>query len=437
MQRLVVINNLIYLYNYTGMEQNISKMLLKAPKFTHYKVGAGTKYESILTGLTVRPANLFYAAMFKGSNFSTTLPGSSDLFAFNDPEGVKKFIASRKPEETFSFTAKGVKGVVCTRFGLGTNCSDMSDILGSNTYEMSFGEVQETLKSQKIFLTETMPKKFYQGLKKAMLLDGIVILPHCGVGRWSSKYCKNFIESVKGDPSAFGFTKDTLTEFLELSTYQIGSMVIKTEDYRIFMDGEGKIFPRKSGENDAFTLINACGIRDFHRDRDENDAKNFKIMKNTFKTSLFAANGGFIVFPAVGMGVWKGDPGIYWPAFLEAVVESGGELKTVFINPGHAPSYGTFQGCDGNELDIIMKQHVLKYQDDQVATTNLKKIRNLYNEKIDVLQLSHELKKLYPDENISLFNASDPDVTLGYHVGEYTNNCPHTSTTEEVLAIYY
>jgi hypothetical protein len=37
----------------------------------------------------------------------------------------------------------------------------------------------------------------------------------------------------------------------------------------------------------------------------------------------------------------------------------------------------------------------------------------------------------YPDRVVSLLNASDPDVTLGFHVGEYVNNFPHCSTTEE------
>jgi hypothetical protein len=60
---------------------------------------------------------------------------------------------------------------------------------------------------------------------------------------------------------------------------------------------------------------------------------------------------------------------------------------------------------------------------------NLKKIINLYKMNSDLLQLAHNLKLKYPDEIISIFNASDPDVTLGNHVGEYTNNFPHGNTT--------
>jgi len=55
----------------------------------------------------------------------------------------------------------------------------------------------------------------------------------------------------------------------------------------------------------------------------------------------------------------------------------------------------------------------------------------LFKDNSDLLQLSYNLKIQFPDETVSIFNASDPDVTLGYHVGEYTNNFPHTSTTEE------
>ncbi len=32
---------------------------------------------------------------------------------------------------------------------------------------------------------------------------------------------------------------------------------------------------------------------------------------------------------------------------------------------------------------------------------------------------------------LPFFNASDPDVTLGNHVGEYVNNLDHPPTTEE------
>ena len=59
------------------------------------------------------------------------------------------------------------------------------------------------------------------------------------------------------------------------------------------------------------------------------------------------------------------------------------------------------------------------------------RVMNLYSHNKDVLHLARMLKKAYPEKVVSIFNASDPDVTLGYHVGEYVNNCPHTMTTEE------
>jgi len=43
------------------------------------------------------------------------------------------------------------------------------------------------------------------------------------------------------------------------------------------------------------------------------------------------------------------------------------------------------------------------------------------------------LKQDHPGKTVSLVNASDPDVTLGNHVGEYVNKLCHADTTEENL----
>ena len=48
-----------------------------------------------------------------------------------------------------------------------------------------------------------------------------------------------------------------------------------------------------------------------------------------------------------------------------------------------------------------------------------------------MLQLAHNLKQVNPNTIVSVVNASDPDVTLGNHVGEYTNNQPHPAATTE------
>ena len=44
------------------------------------------------------------------------------------------------------------------------------------------------------------------------------------------------------------------------------------------------------------------------------------------------------------------------------------------------------------------------------------------------------MKEANPDKTVALFNASDPDVTLGDHVGEYVNNMGSAPTTEENYA---
>jgi hypothetical protein len=112
------------------------------------------------------------------------------------------------------------------------------------------------------------------------------------------------IQNLEKNYKKYGFENKESADFiLNLDIYQVGSMVVKTEDYRIFIDGNGKILDRKENQNDSINLINACGIRSFHNGRDEEDKRdqiNQSIMKETFKTSLLAASNGYIVFPAVG-----------------------------------------------------------------------------------------------------------------------------------------
>jgi hypothetical protein len=92
------------------------------------------------------------------------------------------------------------------------------------------------------------------------------------------------------------------------------------------------------------------------------------------------------------------------------LIESKNEIKLIFINPGHRPTMsGKFVGCKGNELDIILKEYFEEYKDKNELNL-LKKVINLYEENPDLLQLAHNLKIHYPDEKISIFNASDPDV---------------------------
>jgi hypothetical protein len=216
--------------------------------------------------------------------------------------------------------------------------------------------------------------------------------------------------------------------------YQLGAMIVKTEDFRIFADGDGQILERNPGEPDAIRLINACGIRGIRAHGAGNDDLHQRILKETFSTALQAAEDGFIVFPAVGMGVWTGDPSIYWTALFDAVGRAGTGLEKIFINPRHARSIdGKYRGRSGDECAEILNDCMASYesQGDAVAVANLRKIVNLYDEKTDLLQLSYKLKKAYPLKTISLVNASDPDVTLGNHTTEYSNNRPHCANTTE------
>jgi hypothetical protein len=154
-------------------------------------------------------------------------------------------------------------------------------------------------------------------------------------------------------------------------------------------------------------------------------------MTENFKTDLIAAENGVAIFPAVGMGIWGGDPDLYWRAFLDAVI-SQENLDVICVNPGHQMTRtGKYTGCRGEEFQTILDEYKTCYANDPKARIRLEKILNLYESQKDIVQLAHQLKLAYPEKIISLFNASDPDVSLGYHVGEYVNNWPHTITTEE------
>jgi hypothetical protein len=135
------------------------------------------------------------------------------------------------------------------------------------------------------------------------------------------------------------------------------------------------------------------------------------------------------------MGVWGGDPDLYWRAFLAAVIRGGAPFERIFVNPGHQTTRtgGPFNGYSGEEFQIILDETIRRCEasGDHLAVANLRKIVNLFDRKTDVVHLSSQLKAAYPDRIVSLFNASDPDVTLGNHVGEYVNRLGGAPTTEE------
>lgn len=414
------------------------------PAFNFYRFELPPKHpctRTVLTGVSHRPANLFFDELFKGSKIATNRPDDG-LFTFNvPPEKVREHLEQlikTDPNGKVTVTAKGKIGDVAGVAGKVT----LSELYGEGSYEISYKELLQTLDSQRIYLSSMMSLPFYTGLKKAMLEDGIVELPgkndfHPILMTELKGKMGEFLKAVRAKPELYGLTKDQCDKIFRMTLYQVGSMVVKSEDYRIFIDGKGKIIPRTADKNDAIRLLNACGIRGVNADRTPKDL-NREIMTQTFRTAFQAAESGIMVFPAVGMGIWRGDPDLYWGAFLDALVESNINFDKIFVQPrheitpkGHSKHY---VGCDGNEFQTILNLYRKRLHDNPVAMAKLDKIYNLYDSRKDVVQLAHNLKQAFPGKIVSLFNASDPDVTLGYHVGEYVNNKPHGNTTEENYA---
>lgn len=438
------------------------KDVIKAtPKFKGYGFALPENHPckgAVLTAVSLRPSNFFFEKLFEDSNglISTTKPGEG-LFRFNVPLGdVRRYLDSKAfdSETTVEFSAKGKRGTAKIRDVIVENVN-LVDLYGNNTYKLNMKEIIDILESQRIKTSSLLPLEFYIGLKQAMKDDEMVILDANDsnpllmetssplyindanplllkdlVGKYRN--CQNFIAQVKNDPQQYGFDSlEAYDELLEMTLYQIGSMVVKSEDYRIFLDGNGKILAREPGENDAIRLINACGIRGFHSIK--TPAKyNKRIMTETFVAALQAADEGVVVFPAVGMGVWRGDPDLYWSAFLDAVIKCENNFELICVNPRHQRTKGGV--CDnmaGEEFQQYLNKYHETYKNDPQTIEKLNKIINLYDSETDLVQLAYNFKAAFPDKIISLFNASDPDVTLGYHVGEYVNYICFSFTTEE------
>lgn len=427
----------------------MNQVVDQAPPFLNYGIKTDHISDLVLTGLSYRPANLFLKALLgplcKEGKEPTTMPGEGLFKHKLEHAKIANFIVEQaKTDQIVSFSSKTAPENIRVRSRTGEEkFVPSSDIFGDREYQISYEEVQKTLESQRIYVSQLLPLDFYSGLKAAMKKDAIVVLP----GHDSNPYLlrelrdsknKNavseFLTEATKNPQKFGFAKAEDFEILmDLTIYQIGSMVVKSEDYHIFMDENGRILERKVGDNDAIRLLNACGIRGLGAKK-TNASANQVIMTETFKTALTAAESGIVLFPAVGMGVWGGNPEIYWTAFLDAVIASDDNFDAIYVNPGHAPTpkhWTENAGKKGDELEKYLAAYKTKYAHDSAMMDKLNKIQNLYEKKTDLVQLGHHLKKAFPDKIVSLFNASDPDVTLGYHVGEYTNNMPHTNTTEE------
>ncbi len=417
-----------------GLDPKVLEILQKTPAFKNYAIQLAPEspYQGAVLGSgNLRPANFFFSKLFEGSGITTTLPRSRRLFAFEqDQATVRNYIASQNPNRVVNVTARGFAGDVRLPNG-STFCCNFTDIYGDKTYQISLGEIQQTLESQKIFTAPELPLLFYRGLKLAMQLDGIVTLPVTKLKDAPSPNVQRFLQQVEMHAQHYGFSSLEQFHWLKERTfYQVGALVVKTENYRTFVDADMKIKERGVGENDAINLINACGIRPSASPSDLDS--NAKIIKEMFTTVLASAGSGDLVVPAIGMGVWGGDPDVYWRSFLEAVALRGSSLSRIFVNPCHQSTQSAvFTGAKGEEFQRLLNEYIRTCQDPG-AIENLRKIVNLYDTRQDVVQLAVNLKKNSPpNHKVSLINASDPDVTLGYHVGEYVNN-PHIGhTTEE------
>lgn len=414
------------------VQRTIGQVLDATPSFDGYKIGHGTRFEGItLTTPTIRPSNLLFHSLFGVG--STTLPGGG-LFRFNLPFGqIRDQIFNAPQEQLVEVTARGAQGQI-----RGTQIADLAELYGPNTFRISYGELASTLQSQKVYLSPLLPKRFYLALKEAMRQDQIVILPGNDgrpqkLNEMTNPNCRALVQTVSQNPRIYGFeSQEQCNALMNLTLYQVGSLVVKCEDFRIMIDAEGKIRERNPGEKDAVRLINACGIRGIHNSGESPQIPNRVIMQQAFQTALQSAESGFVVFPAVGMGVWGGDPDLYWRAFLEAVAHSATPIEKIFVNPGHQTTrFGRYQGHNGSEFSGILNEYKARYAQNPLSLENLNKILNLFDRKTDIVHLSQNLKTAFPEKSVSIFNASDPDVTLGHHVGEYVNNLNHATTTEE------
>lgn len=404
-------------------EARIQNVIRKTPPFQGYVIpGTATK----VTSVAKRPANFFFDALL-GRN-TTTLPGSGELFRINSPWEASWKICNLGDSAEIAFSANDPAG---------------PSVFGDKTYRLSGREIKKLLQSQKIYVSPLIPKNFCLGLKNALHADNIKLLPSSDyrptlMSENISPTVNAFLREVERNPSNYGFVNNgvmlTFAEIKNLTLYQVGAMIVKSEDYYCFVDSNYRIEERRPDQKDDILLLNLCGIRGFHKSVNVSGNHNHeidrKIMRHTFETAIKAAGkNAHIVFPAVGMGVWGGSPDVYWRALLDAIVSQGDSVRYVYINPGHQRTPGTrFDGSVGEEFASILKEYQSKFPNNP----NLNKIVNLFHRKTDLLVFAKELKKVLPDEPVALVNASDPDVTLGPDVvGEYVNNLNHAPTTEE------
>ena len=411
-------------YPIENCSEEVRAIIQDTPRYTDYRM-AGTNVKAM--NFSLRPANLFFEQL----GLETTMPGGG-LFKFTTaPDVAVQKIRERPDDDVIEVTAVG------KRCRLARREVNMEDYFGDGSYKMSMEEVREIMDSQKIHVSPMIPKEFYLALKKELSTQEIIVLPGNDRVPMTLGECpalQTFLEGARLNPSTYGFKESgvSLDALCNYTLYQIGSMIVKTEKYHCFVGEDYRMVNREVGEKDDLLLINACGIRGFHSAKNNEIPGNADhvldrlIMRDTYSTIFNAiGDGGIYALPAVGLGVWAGDPEVYWGAFFDAVVNTDVNLESIIVCPKHRRTPGTNK--DGQEFGQLLADYKEQHPENQ----NLQRVVDLYHQETDVVLLAKKLKQRYPDRVVALQNASDPDVTLGGHVGEYVNNLRHPGTTEE------
>lgn len=403
-----------------------------------------SEYRGItLTGASVRPADLFLQAIFGENTF--TPPGFKGFFKFNNPDERTALLMTMPDDTVFKFSAKNKKGTIhsvndCEYVPEG----DLTELYGSNEIEISKKELIATLEDVQIYTSSDLPLQFLCGFKKAIKKDHpFDTLPRAGANpillsdlrsiqfpettKFLSRVEQSFkiSETEKNKTNEFGFeNQDSFKSLLNSTLYQIGSMVVRSSPYRLFVDGSMKLRTRKAGANDALKQIDVATIRELDSPKSpKNNTQN--IVKRTFITAFAAAGSGYIFFPTIS-AVWTY---LYWKAFIEVVIEIGEPFKTIYVNPFEDPI---------NPMNIDLRLTLVTYKSvlsksNPKGLANLEKVQ-LFDTKMDILQHAHDQKKCYPTETVSIVNITDPDVTLGTCTGMHVLKQPAGSGSDENYA---
>src|ERR1700722_1607389 len=216
-----------------GLNPKILEILRKTPAFKDYAIqlAPGSPYQGAVLGSgSLRPSNFFFSKLFEGSGITTTLPRSGRLFAFEqDQRSIHNYIVSQDPNHIVNVTARGFAGDVLLPNGSTPRCN-FTDVYGDKTYQISLGEIQQTLRSQKIFVAPELPLLFYRGLKAAMQRDGMVTVPTTKLKDAPFSNVQRFLQQVEINVQHYGFSSLEQFHWLKERTfYQIGALVVKTE----------------------------------------------------------------------------------------------------------------------------------------------------------------------------------------------------------------